>query len=74
LRQEVAKLALGFTLGTWFANERQPAKEAFEGLEPDDGKLSCPILRGLGDRKVARLLGSELILHPMRFLEHGTKP
>jgi len=25
---------LGFTLGTWFANERQPAKEAFEGLEP----------------------------------------
>jgi len=32
--------------------------EAFEELEPDGGKLSCPVLRGLGDRKVVQLLGS----------------
>ena len=36
--------------------------EAFEVLEPDDGKLSCPVLRGLGDRKVARLLGTALLI------------
>jgi len=27
-------------------------------LEPCDAKVSCTVLRGLGDRKVARLLGS----------------
>ena len=26
-------------------------------LEPCDAKVSCTVLRGLGDRKVARLLG-----------------
>ncbi len=37
---------------------RVSLKEAFEGLEPDDGKLSRPVLRGLGGRKAARLLGN----------------
>jgi hypothetical protein len=32
--------------------------EAFEGLELGEGKLSRPVLRGLGGRKAARLLGS----------------
>jgi hypothetical protein len=32
--------------------------EAFEGLELGEGKLSCPVLRGLGGRKAARLLGA----------------
>ena len=27
-------------------------------LEPCDAKVSCAVLRGLGDRKVARLLGN----------------
>ena len=27
-------------------------------LEPCDAKVSCTVLRGLGDRKVARLLGN----------------
>jgi len=36
---------------------RVSAREAFEGLELGEGKLSRPVLRGLGDRKVARLLG-----------------
>ena len=47
---------------TWFiANifpyrNRASQKEAFEVLEPDGGKLSRPVLRGPGDRKVAWLL------------------
>jgi MFS family permease len=28
-------------------------------LEPGDAKVSCTVLRGLGDRKAARLLGSQ---------------
>jgi hypothetical protein len=30
---------------------------AFEGLEPCDGKLSCPVLRGLGASNGPRLPG-----------------
>ena len=30
---------------------------AFEGLEPGDGKLSCPVLRGLGAGNSPRLPG-----------------
>ena len=33
------------------------AKVAFEGLEPCDGKLSCPVLRGLGANNGPRLPG-----------------
>ena len=33
------------------------AKLAFEGLEPCDGKLSCPVLRGLGAGNSPRLPG-----------------
>ena len=43
-------------------------------LEPCDAKVSCTVLRGLGDRKVARLLGSNAkeIIWRTRFgvLEH----
>ncbi len=38
---------------------------AFEGLEPCDGKLSCPVLRGLGAGNSPRLPGVEWLL---RFL------
>ena len=46
---------------TWFIANVFPyrnrvSNEAFEVLEPDDGKPSCPVLRGPGDRKVAWLL------------------
>jgi len=30
-------------------------------LEPCDAKVSCTVLRGLGDRKVARLLGNYVL-------------
>src|SRR6202165_2673904 len=40
-----------------FRNHVSP-KEAFEGLELGEGKLSRPVLRGPGGRKAAWLLGS----------------
>jgi len=40
-----------------FRNRVSP-KEAFEGLEPGEGKPSRPVLRGPGGRNAAWLLGS----------------
>jgi hypothetical protein len=48
----------GFMTSVLLYQNRVSAKEAFEGLELGEGKLSRPVLRGLGDRKVARLLGA----------------
>ena len=48
----------GFMTSVLLYQNRVSAKEAFEGLELGEGKLSCPVLRGLGGRKVARLLGA----------------
>ena len=48
---------------TWFIANIFPSRnrvssiEAFEGLELGDGKLSRPVLRGLGSRESARPLG-----------------
>jgi hypothetical protein len=36
--------------------------EAFEWLEPDEGKLSSPVLRGPGSREAAWLLGSRQLV------------
>ena len=36
---------------------------AFEGLEPCDGKLSCPVLRGLGAGNSPRPLHNGCILN-----------
>ena len=47
----------GFTANIFPYQSRVSLKEAFEGLEPDEGKLSRPVLRGLGSRKAAWLLG-----------------
>jgi hypothetical protein len=46
-----------FTARIFPYQSRVSLKEAFEGLEPDEGKLSRPVLRGLGSRKAAWLLG-----------------
>ena len=48
----------GFTASVFLYRSRVSSKEAFEGLEPGDGKPSRPVLRGPGDRKVVWLLGS----------------
>jgi hypothetical protein len=41
-------------------------KEAFEGLELGEGKLSRPVLRGPGGREAAWLLGSNPRWAPVR--------
>ena len=40
----------GFTPTSFRVENRVSLKEAFEGLEPDEGKVSRPVLRGPGTR------------------------
>jgi hypothetical protein len=48
----------GFIVSVFLFRNRVSSKEAFEGLELGEGKLSRPVLRGPGGRKAAWLLGS----------------
>jgi hypothetical protein len=48
----------GFIVSAFPFRNRVSSKEAFEGLELGEGKLSRPVLRGPGGRKAAWLLGS----------------
>ena len=48
----------GFIVSVFPFRNRVSSKEAFEGLELGERKLSRPVLRGPGGRKVAWLLGS----------------
>ena len=53
-------LAVGvYRKGDWKFDHRVASMPslAFEGLEPCDGKLSCPVLRGLGVSNDPRLPG-----------------
>ena len=50
----------GFIVSVFPCRNRVSYKEAFEGLELGEGKLSRPVLRGPGGRKAAWLLGSQL--------------
>jgi hypothetical protein len=43
----------GFIVSIFSFRNRVSPKEAFEGLEPGEGKLSRPVLRGLGSREAA---------------------
>jgi hypothetical protein len=45
-----------FIVSVFSFRNRVSSKEAFEGLELGEGKLSRPVLRGPGGRKAARLL------------------
>jgi len=47
----------GFTTNTFLSRNRVSPKEAFEGLELCEGKLSCTVLRGLDGSNPVRLLG-----------------
>ena len=63
----------GFTASTFLSRNRVSLKEAFEGLELCEGKLSCTVLRGLDGSNPVRLLG--LLAAPRadpdgRFLAH----
>ncbi len=48
----------GFIVNVFPFRNRVSSKEAFEGLELGEGKLSRPVLRGPGGRKAAWLLGN----------------
>src|SRR6516164_532746 len=48
----------GFIASVSPYRNRVSLREAFEGLEPDEGKLSRPVLRGPGSREAAWLLGT----------------
>jgi hypothetical protein len=48
----------GFIVSIFSFRNRVSPKEAFEGLEPGEGKLSRPVLRGLGSREAAWPLDS----------------
>jgi hypothetical protein len=49
----------GFIVSVFLFRNRASSKEAFEGLELGEGKLSRPVLRGPGGRKAAWLLGNK---------------
>ena len=50
----------GFIVRNFPYRNRVSLKEAFEGPEPDEAKVSRPVLRGLGPSNGARLLGESL--------------
>jgi hypothetical protein len=65
----------GFIVSVFPFRNRVSAKEAFEGLELGEGKLSRPVLRGPGGRKAAWLLGSwewNLLAQDKRFVPKKT--
>jgi hypothetical protein len=48
----------GFTTNVFLSRNRVSPKEAFEGLELCERKLSCTVLRGLDGSNPVRLLGN----------------
>jgi len=52
----------GFTASAFLSRNRVSLKEAFEGLELCERKLSCTVLRGLDGSNPVRLLGDSLIV------------
>jgi hypothetical protein len=48
----------GFIVSVFLFRNRVSPKEAFEGLELGEGKLSRPVLRAPGGREAAWLLGN----------------
>jgi hypothetical protein len=50
----------GFIASAFLSRNRVSLKEAFEGLELCERKLSCTVLRGLDRSNPVRLLGDSL--------------
>src|SRR5215467_6900386 len=66
----------GFTAYIFPYRSRVSLKEAFEGLELGEGKLSRPVLRGPGGRKAAWLLGkptSQIAKGPICEIHFGVR-
>ena len=53
----------GFIASVFLSPNRVSCQEAFEALEPDDGKLSGPVLRGPGLSNGVWLIGPNLSFH-----------
>jgi hypothetical protein len=51
----------GFTASAFLSRNRVSPKEAFEGLELCERKLSCTVLRGLDGSNPVRLLGQSVV-------------
>ena len=63
-----------FTTSVFLSRNRVSPKEAFEGLELCERKLSCTVLRGLGGSNPVRLLGNSSTIDTRcgdRFLQPG---
>ena len=58
----------GFIANVFPYRNRVSLKEAFQGLEPDEGKLSRPVLRGLALSNGGRLLGSPTSRNAKEFI------
>jgi hypothetical protein len=52
----------GFTTNVFLSRNRVSPKEAFEGLELCERKLSCTVLRGLDGSNPVRLLGNPRVI------------
>jgi hypothetical protein len=55
----------GFTVSAFLSRNRVSPKEAFEGLELCERKLSCTVLRGLDGSNPVRLLGKLGVISPL---------
>jgi hypothetical protein len=62
----------GFTVRAFLSRNRVSPKEAFEGLELCERKLSCTVLRGLDGSNPVRLLGNRANDAPNR--RHFAEP
>src|SRR6202043_645131 len=54
----------GFIANEFLSRNRVSLKEAFEGLELCERKLSCTVLRGLDGSNPVRLLGNTSTIYP----------
>src|SRR5215469_1331830 len=66
----------GFTAYIFPYRSRVSLKEAFEGPEPDEGKLSRPVLRGLAPSNGGGLLGkptSQIAKGPICEIHFGVR-
>ena len=59
----------GFIVNVFPFRNRVSYKEAFEGLELGEGKLSRPVLRGPGGREAVWLLGTNRLSLDKRIIK-----
>ena len=62
----------GFTVSAFLSRNHVSPKEALEGLELCEGKLSCTVLRGLDGSNPVRLLGNPPRVVPCKHLMRST--